>query len=292
MHVSEFRVPLVAFCGFLLGAQAQTAPSAGGIAGVVVDSRNNSPIRRAIITLSTVEAQPQDAVAWTDANGRFSFGYLPPGRYQLRAAKDGYQGAVFGGDGFRRPAGTIQLAAGQFRSDLIFRLQLMNSVAGIVLDEDGEPLAGVQVMAMSSGFQRQKRKLLPGPMAMTDSAGRFRLRGFAPGRYAVAAYCPNRPAIKIHPEAAAGEPQQQYSYGVQYYPGTDRAEAAGLLTVQPGAGGFVNRLSTAGAANRFHRRQDCLAGRGSLREGSDREHYESGSWQPDDHERQRIPAGL
>src|SRR5882724_6466376 len=176
MYDSAFRVAWVFFCGLTIGAQAQTV-SLGAIAGVVVGAGGNSPIRRAIITLSTVEEQPQDAVAWTDANGRFSFGYLPPGRYQLRAMKDGYQGAVYGADAFRRPPAIIQLAAGQFRSDFIFRLQLMNSITGVVLDDDGDPIAGGQVMAMTPGFQRQKRSLLPGASAMTDATGHYRLNG-------------------------------------------------------------------------------------------------------------------
>src|SRR3989442_674224 len=66
-----FRVSLVFFCVLTIGALAQTDSSGGVIAGSVIDAGTNSPIRRAIITLSTVEAQPQDAVAWTDANGRF-----------------------------------------------------------------------------------------------------------------------------------------------------------------------------------------------------------------------------
>jgi hypothetical protein len=231
---SAFRVSLVFFYGLTIGAQAQTASTSGVIAGTVVDAGNNSPIRRAVITLSTMEAQPQDAVAWTDANGRFSFGYLPPGRYQLRATKDSYQGAAYGTDTFRRPPAIIQLAASQIRNDFTFHLQLMNSITGVVLDEDGDPLAGVQVMAMTPGFQRQKRRLLPGPGTMTDATGHYRLSGFAPGRYAVAANHRNGPLVKMHPEATAGEPEQQYSYGVQYYPGADRAEEAALITVQPG----------------------------------------------------------
>src|SRR6266853_3660016 len=206
MHESAFRVSLVFICGLTIGAPAQTVSSGGAIAGIVVDAGNKSPIRRAVITLSTVEAQPQDAVAWTDANGRFSFGYLPPGRYQLRAMRDGYQGTAYGADTFRRPPAVIQLAAGQFRNDFIFRLQLMNSMTGVVLDEDGDPIAGVQVMAMTPGFQRQKRRLLPGPNAMTDATGHYRLNGLAPGRYAVAATHRNGPVVKMHPEAAAGEP--------------------------------------------------------------------------------------
>ena len=88
-----------------------------------MDSGSNAPIRRAVVTLSTVEARPQDAVAWTDATGRFAFGYLPPGRYELRVTKNGYQPAVYGAETPRRPPDTVQLAAGEVHADIVFRLQ-------------------------------------------------------------------------------------------------------------------------------------------------------------------------
>ena len=53
MFKSAFRVSLVLFFGLTLAAQTQTTPS-GGIAGTVVNAGNNSPIRRAIVTLSTM----------------------------------------------------------------------------------------------------------------------------------------------------------------------------------------------------------------------------------------------
>ena len=77
------RVLVVMGCCVAACAQP-AAPPSGTIAGLVLDSGSNAPIRRAVVTLSTVEARPQDAVAWTDASGRFAFGYLPPGRYELR----------------------------------------------------------------------------------------------------------------------------------------------------------------------------------------------------------------
>src|SRR5216684_2427527 len=140
MRFSVFSASVGLLCSWAIGALAQTSPppaTSGGFAGIVLDAAGNSPIRRAIVTLSTVETQPQDAVAWTDANGRFSFGYLSAGRYQLRLAKDGYQVAFYGAETFRRPPGIIQLGAGQLRNDFIFNLQLMTSITGVVLDEDG-----------------------------------------------------------------------------------------------------------------------------------------------------------
>ena len=238
MRLSAFRASVGLSCSLAIGAFAQTSlPSSasGNIAGIVLDAGENSPLRRAVVTLSTVEAQPQDAVAWTDANGRFSFGYLPAGRYQIRVTKDGYQPAAYNGAGNpNRPAETIQLAAGESRSGLMLRLKLISSIDGVVLDEDGDPLPGIQVLVMRPEFRRGRRKLMPGPMAMTDRTGHYRLSGLVGGLYAVAVNSVNRPAVKIHPEATAGEPQQQYSYGAQYYPGADRAESATLIAVQPG----------------------------------------------------------
>src|SRR5450755_4194413 len=113
MRSPSSAVSVLLFCGLTICGDAQTVSTGGAIAGIAVSASSNLPIRRAIITLSTMEPQPQDAVAWTDADGRFSFGYLAPGRYQLRAMKDGYQAAAYGADTFRRPPAIIQLAAGQ-----------------------------------------------------------------------------------------------------------------------------------------------------------------------------------
>ena len=224
------------FCCCLITAAGAQIPAAssGAIGGIVVDANSNAPVRRAIITLSTLEALPQDAVAWTDANGRFSFGYLPAGRYQLRASKDGYQGAAYGTETPRHLPAIIQLAAGESRSDFTFRLHLMSSISGVVLGDDGDPLAGVQVTAMTAGFQRGKRRLFPGPGVLTDSNGRYRLSGLTPGRYVVVATPMYRPALRVNPEVAAGQAQQQYSYGIQYYLEADRAESAAPLALQSG----------------------------------------------------------
>jgi protocatechuate 3,4-dioxygenase beta subunit len=133
-----------------------------------------------------VEARPQDAVVWTDANGRFAFGYVPPGRYQVRAQKTGYQLAALGAETPYRPPAIITLDAGGNRSGIAIRLQPFGAISGVVLDEEGDPVAGVQVSALTPGFQRRRRTLLPRSGAMTDSRGRYRLNTLASGRYVVA----------------------------------------------------------------------------------------------------------
>jgi hypothetical protein len=235
MSFRFFRVWVsLSVCGIAAAQAPGPALSVGTIAGMVVDAGNNSPIRRAVVTLSTVEAHPQDAVTWTDGNGRFAFGYLPPGRYELRVDKNGFQPALYGTDSPRRPPDAITLAAGEIRSDFVFRLQQVATILGTVTDEQGDPLARVSVSAMHWGWQRQKRQLLPGPRAMTDSNGHYRLAGMPPASYVVVASRPFGPPLPVRSEIAAGETQRAYAYGTQYYPGTDKAESATFLTVEAG----------------------------------------------------------
>lgn len=99
MSLQRFRVWVALGCCQPATARGPAAAAAPGtIAGIVVDASNNEPIRRAIVTLSTVEAHPQDAVAWSDAGGHFAFGYLPIGSYELRVTKNGHQAAAYGTD--------------------------------------------------------------------------------------------------------------------------------------------------------------------------------------------------
>lgn len=233
MLLPLFRVLIaLALC---LAVCGQSAPPSGTIAGMVIDGNNIGPIRRAIVTLSTVETQPQDAVAWTDGNGRFAFGYLPSGRYELRVSKTGYQTTAFGSDAPRRPPTVIQLGAGETRGDFVFRLQPVTSILGSVTDQDGDPVGGVQVSAMRWGWRRQKRALLRGPSTRSDGSGRYRLTGLPAGQFVIlAAPQQFRQFARIQPEAVAGQPEPQESLALQYYPGTDRAESASLIAVEPG----------------------------------------------------------
>ena len=112
----------------------------GGLSGVAFDAQTNAPLRRAIITLSTVESRPQDAVAWTDGNGRFGFSYLPSGRYQLRAQKDGYRVFVYLAKDAAGPPDTFELAAGEVGANIDLRLQRLGTISGVVLTDGGQPL--------------------------------------------------------------------------------------------------------------------------------------------------------
>ncbi|MEP6536555.1 MAG: carboxypeptidase-like regulatory domain-containing protein [Bryobacteraceae bacterium] len=209
------------------------SPTTGSLSGVVVNRATNAPIRRAVVTLSTLETTPQDAVAWTDGAGRYSFSFLPAGRYQLFAGKDGFQAAAFGAESRNRPPVILVLTAGENRPNVNLRLAPFSAVEGTVLDEGGDPLPGVEIQLMTAGYQKRKRMLFPTSGAMTDSDGRYRIPNVVPGKYAVMAQTPQS-IVKAQPEVSAGQPQEPRMYGALYYPGSASAESAALISVEPG----------------------------------------------------------
>src|SRR6185295_10441639 len=132
-----------------------------------------------------------------------------------------------------RPPLPITLASGENRAGVNFRMAAAGVISGVIFDETGDPLPEAQVQVFTPGFQRRKRTLFPGPSAMTDSDGRYRVSNVMPGQHMVMASKQN-PSVKGQAEVTAGQPQPVQIYGVQYYPGTPNGESAAPINVEPG----------------------------------------------------------
>ncbi|HUJ20673.1 MAG TPA: carboxypeptidase regulatory-like domain-containing protein [Bryobacteraceae bacterium] len=215
------------------------APAAyGSIAGIVVNHTTGSPLGKAEVTLSTQEEHPMDALAITDAAGRFAFFNVPPGRYQLHADCDGYQHAWFRAPTPNHPPGIITLHAGEQRQDIVLRLDALGVISGVVVDSDGDPLSRVNVTAWVASFWRGKPKYEQRNSASSTERGEYRIFGLLPGRYLISANGNNQQAFRIQPEVVAsnqpGGPRAEPRYGMQFYPGTDRLSAASIVAVAPG----------------------------------------------------------
>ncbi len=82
------------------GATTPMASGTGVVFGTVTEADSNHPVAGALVTLSIPGAQPIRVMA--DAQGRFGFRDLPPGRFSLTTARPGW---VDGAYGRTRPAG-------------------------------------------------------------------------------------------------------------------------------------------------------------------------------------------
>ncbi len=128
--------------------------------------------------------------ARSDARGRFWFGSLAAGRYQLVTRVAG------------RPESTpleLEIRTGEQREDLVLELDARGTIRGRVLDEHGNPLAGVYVSAQGT---HQDGDALPVGHVHVRSGddGGFELAGLPEGEYLLRAYPLETPS------SAAGEP--------------------------------------------------------------------------------------
>ncbi len=155
----------------------------GVISGTVVEASNGSPIGKAIVTL-TLQTTPKTwATARTDASGQFKFEELPPGKYELRAAKTGIGNAIYGADAAAEIGEFISLGEGETQTGLTLRFFHAGAIAGHVLDPDGDAVSGVQVTVLRASRNLGKRVLVTYRNGVTDDHGAFRVASLAPGDY-------------------------------------------------------------------------------------------------------------
>jgi Carboxypeptidase regulatory-like domain len=204
------------------------------LSGVVLNDATGTPIRRAAVTLLTLDAMPLEALTFSESNGAFGFTNIPPGTYRLRVNLDGFEEGWFGAATSTRPPGNLKLAAGDIRFGITFRLRPLGSISGVVFDMDGDPLANAQIRLLKPTWDRLQLTYRNELWAMADDRGRYRFPDVLPGQYLVMASQHYAPAVQIEPEIAAGQTGSQKMYAVQFYPDASRLRSATPLPVTGG----------------------------------------------------------
>lgn len=180
-------------------APVRQAPPTGVIRGRVTAQDTGAPIARATVMLSSsaIRRNPGEGpvVAATDADGRYEFTGLPAGEYFLTARPSEfrplYLPLALGQDrpslpGRGRRPQAVRLADGGVHEEANFALWRAFAVEGRILDEFGEPMAGVPVRPRLAGTNQ------PIPTAgpyqfVSDDRGLYRVYGLPPGSYLLCA---------------------------------------------------------------------------------------------------------
>ena len=111
--------------------------------------------------MRTAARKPCSTPTPADANGKFVFEDVLPGRYTLSAERTGFLRQNYGARGAApgSPGVVLTLAAGQIMKDLNFKLVPQGVIAGRVTDSDGDPMPGLEVWVSHFTHFRGERQL-------------------------------------------------------------------------------------------------------------------------------------
>lgn len=204
----------------------QPSTQAGAsIAGRIVAQDGTTPLRRAIVRVSG-PAIPRRLTVRADQSGRYAFGDLPPGRYTLTAAKAGHLTLEYGQ---RRPfeAGRrIELGARQQLTGVDLSLPPSGSISGTAIDETGESVAQLWVVAARQSFRNGRRELVSAARTVTNDIGQFRLAALGPGEYYLVF---RQRDVRMGPFA-----DEPIAFGTTFYSGATSIDMAQAIRVRLG----------------------------------------------------------
>ena len=140
--------------------------------------------------------------AKTGSDGRFSFKDLKAGKYRLVAVRVGgaFYPAEYGQNDPRQRGLPFPVRDGEAVKDLKVEMLQTAAIAGRVLDEDGEPMGHILVMALEEEHRNGERLLNMIQSVATDEQGNYRLYWLAPGSYYVAAVYEDQQRRTINPD--------------------------------------------------------------------------------------------
>jgi protocatechuate 3,4-dioxygenase beta subunit len=228
-------------------AAAATAPSAEtkpedkcGLQGKVVSATTGEAVKKATILLRRTDLNPTTGVmpmtytTTSDPGGKFAMKDIDPGKYRLSVMRTGFVTAEYGSRGAMRSGTTLSLEPGKQLTDVNFKLTPHGVITGRVLDDDGEPVAMVQIQVLSYRYNQGRKQLLPIGSASTNDLGEYRVFGISPGKcFLSATYRPSGFFEATLDRSSAAQPDEDYV--PTYYPGSTDPAAAATVEVLPGA---------------------------------------------------------
>jgi hypothetical protein len=233
----------------VLGQQTpQTSPRPSAtnsyrIAGTIVNSTSNEPLRHATVAVLSEEDSHTIAAVESDEDGHFSFDRLPAAKYQLTASKRGFRTAFY--DEHQEFNSAIVTGPDQETDKLTFRIVPGAILHGAVITEGGDPVEQARVMLfLKSRNGKPGGRTIQSANTATDDTGAYEFSNLAAGDYLLAVvaepwYAMHRAARRsnqLNPNTAdtvgAADPAAalDVAYPVTYYDSTpDEASATRIV---------------------------------------------------------------
>jgi hypothetical protein len=206
----------------------QDAGKPGSIGGTVRDAGTGAPMAEAEVFVNGMSRR--GGPVQTDAQGRYAVRDLKPGDYDVSAYAPANGGSI------RRPHASrlVTLPAGQELTSIDFRLESFGKIGGKVIDDNGEPVAGVSVFLVAREYSLGALRYVFTAAANTDDRGVYSLASVPPGRaYLLYAWKITR-QLKPVSDAPAEVRLRKRAAEPTFYPSSDSIEGAAPVTLRPG----------------------------------------------------------
>jgi hypothetical protein len=123
----------------------------------------------------------------TGDDGTFTFSDVNPGTYRIRVDRDGFLAQEYGQRSWTGTGVPITLQPGQTMNGVSFQLVQGGTIVGRILDENLEPVTGIQVQSLTYTYQNGTRTLVSERQVQTNDLGEYRLYWLTPGDHYVSA---------------------------------------------------------------------------------------------------------
>jgi hypothetical protein len=213
----------LAACAALFAQSASTDQNSASVAGVVVNAVTGEPVLRAHVMLfGFADGKQFRYGAMTTADGKFSVTGLPGASYGVSANRPGFVAGQSGSTG-------LTLKPGDHKDDVTLKLTPTGSIAGTVVNADGEPVENCNVTAESGRG---------GQVSQSDAQGRFRIGGLMPGKYRIRA----TPEEPLTPPEIRTDGTLEAHYSQTYYPSSLDEAGAARVSVEAGTEAAGNEI--------------------------------------------------
>jgi hypothetical protein len=193
----NFAVRFLAVCSLAAVATGQQSSPQYSVAGVVVNSQTGETVKRAQVVLMyfggpelraprdrggvvASPGGPQVFTTFSDSAGFFRFSVVPGGNCFISADKPGFTETPLAGRSL-----SLNLIASM--EDVRLSLTPLGVITGKVVDQDGQPLRGVNIIALTQRMEDGTRQTQTARNVATDDRGMYRLWNLIPGKYYVKA---------------------------------------------------------------------------------------------------------
>jgi Carboxypeptidase regulatory-like domain len=201
------------------GPVSSLRPGTSSISGVLVDGRSKQPISGCRVGLVEVQVRvPRNALAITDADGRYAFDGIAGGEYAINTLCESHVTSCYRSPGTEPPrCDTVSVVTDQRKTNIDLTLTPGATARGRVVDARGRPFSGATVRL---GWPVRAAGAVMHSPTRTNREGLFELSNLPEGEW--------RLEVELPADAGSARPP------VVYFPGVLAQSEAGSIELVAG----------------------------------------------------------